>query len=215
VAAPAEHAGAPIAGTYKQTHGRQIASIAAPYVEEYATRNDVDLERLTRSLYPDGLAPRSAASGLWISLSSYSHSDGDWTFVRSNRIGIYEMSKLRIGDAEPFLLVLRALHPPADMVIDTFDADWYVTLVGPDYQIRAEQVVATHIPHPATGLWDMIYTNLTLQDGHPVVTIAYAHTGGGGGRNQEFRFDLAVNREPFCLGLVKGEQTQDEYLEAE
>jgi hypothetical protein len=44
-----------------------------------------------------------------------------------------------------------------------------------------------------------------------VIRIIYAHTGGGGGRDQEFTFRFAVEGPPPRLKLLQSSQTLDEY----
>ena len=204
--------GNPVRGEYIQTHGQSVEGIAAPYVAEYARDNSIDVQRLGRALFPKGFPKSSASAGAGVPISSYQHKTGDWTYFQSSTVVLYELLKIRGEDTSaPMLLVLYSRDTPNAIIIDRFTAEWHLALVSNTYRVFSDVPFQTHIKYEEKGLWDMIFTDLTIEGAAPVVRIKYAHTGGGGGREQEFTFHFGIEGQPRRLKLLEAKQTVDEY----
>jgi hypothetical protein len=188
---------------------------AAPYVEEYARRNDINIDRLGRLLFPNGYPQPERNDRAGVLISSYQHIDhhnGSWTYISSNRLVLYQLMKVAFLDRpEPLLLVLFARQTPERIIIDRFVAEWLIAIVDERYRVLSETRFKTQIQHRIIGLWDMIYTDLALDEKGVIVRILYTHSGGGGGRDQEFTFRFQATISPLRLRLLSAEQTLDEY----
>lgn len=205
---PLTDTGQSLAGDYVPTHGKVVDEIAAPYVTEYARVNGIEMHRIIAALFPK--PPRAGDTP--ISISSYRRRTGDWTFFRSASVRIYELMRLRAADsAGSLFLVLYAPSSPGDLILDRFEARWHLALFSSAYALLSNQQFVTRIRHREPGVWDMIYTDMSLSEGSPVVKILYAHTGGGGGRDQEFTARSQVVGPPFRLRKISVAQTVDEY----
>lgn len=204
--------GNPVRGDYIQTNGQTLSGIAAPYVAEYANENDIDLPRLSASLFPSGF-PKAPASGeTAVLIGSYKYRTHNWSYFQGPTVVLYDLLKIRgAGIENPMLLVLYNRVNPDAIIIDRFEADWHLALVSTTYKILSDALFNTRIKHQEKGLWDMIYTDLSVERGSPFVRIMYTHTGGGGGRDQEFTFSFVIERPPVRLKLRRAKQTLDEY----
>ena len=203
--------GNPVDRDYLRTQGQTLQGTAAPYVEEYAKDNSIDLQRLGHVLFPKGYPPPPASGAPPVLISSYEYKRGDWTYFESRTVVLYDLLEIR-GDEmeEPMLLLLYSHATPDSIIIDRFEAEWRLALVNTGYQVISDVPFTTRIKHHEKGVWDMIYTGLTIENAAPVVRIMYTHTGGGGGRDQEFTFLFEIERQP-RLKLLEGKQTLDEY----
>lgn len=205
-------AGNPVRGEYIQTQGKTVDGIAAPYVAEYARDNAIDLQRLGKALFPKGFPKSPGSAGADVPISSYRYKTGDWTYFQSSTVLLYELLKVSLAHTSAsMLLVLYSRSVPDAIVIDRFTAEWHLALVSDSYQVLSDLPFRTHIKHAEKGLWDMIYTDLAIEAAAPVVRIMYAHTGGGGGRDQEFTFHFDIEGQPPRLKFLTAKQTVDEY----
>jgi hypothetical protein len=203
--------GNPVRGAYLRTHGQTVPGVAAPYAAEYAHENGIDLDFLAKALFPSGY-PQPPAVAASVLISSYHYKTGDWTYFKGPAVLIYELLKIEsAGTREPMLLALYSRSLPEGIIIDQFAAEWRLALLSTSCQVLADVPFTTRIRHPEKGVWDMIYTDLAIDKAAPVVRIMYAHTGGGGGRDQEYTFRFAVEGPPDRLKLIQAVQTLDEY----
>jgi hypothetical protein len=204
--------GNPVRGEYIRTQGQTVRGIAAPYVEEYARENGIELERLGKALFPKDFPKPPAPDSAGVPISSYQYKTGDWTYFQSSTVVLYELLKVRgVDTSAPMLLVLYSRETPDAIIIDRFTAEWRLAQLTGSYRVSSDVPFETQIKHEEKGLWDMIYTDLAIEDAAPVVRILYAHTGGGGGRDQEFTFHFVLERQPPRLKLVGAKQTLDEF----
>lgn len=202
--------GKPIAGEYVRTHDETVTGWAMPYVEEYAAANRIDLEKIRKQLFPAGIP--AAAGQRYSLLSSNEHIRGNWTFVRSGSVVVYQLQQVEVGKtAEKAILVLYNRRLPPEVIDHYLQVEWRLALFDSQYVCSADRPFTTRIRHDEDGLWDMMYTGLETAVAGPVLKILYAHTGGGGGRDQEFTFWFSLSARPWRLALVKSAQTIDLY----
>lgn len=174
---------------YERTHGQTFDSIVPPYVEAYAQANSIDVRRIAKTLFPDGPPSPKGPEDVRVFISSERPITGNWTYITSRTILLYELMKVRIGKAlEPRLLVLYNRRTPDEVILDQFEAEWNLAVLSLDYQLLSESTFKTQMKYHEEGLWDMIYADLVIESQQPLVRIRYVHTGGGGGRDQEFTF---------------------------
>lgn len=213
---PVVDIGRTLQGDYIRTHGQNVQGIAAPYVEEYAKLNEIDLDRVGHSLFPEGFPHPSAPESVTVFIGSPKHLTGDWTHITSVSILFYQLLKVRIGNSlEPKILVLYNRSTPDQVILDQFQAEWHLAILSKQYEVLADRSFETYLKHQIPGMWDMISTSLAIEESMPIVKIIYAHTGGGGGRDQEFTFWFTVKDNPVRLQLLEGKQTLDLYNEEE
>ena len=210
VGAQVKVAGKAIAGDYVRTQGKIIDGWAMPYVEEYAAANHIDLERIRKALFPGGV-PAAAESKAAL-LSSNEHVQGDWTYVISGSVMLYQLQCVEAGKAgATAVLVLYNRHLPPQILELYQKAEWRLALIDSAYTVKADCPFITRIRHDDPGLWDSIYTGLEFPGADLVAKISFAHSGGGGPRDQEFTFWFSLSAQPWRLTLVKSAQTADIY----
>ncbi|HLK63352.1 MAG TPA: hypothetical protein VKU19_07925 [Bryobacteraceae bacterium] len=203
--------GKPGGDGYQATHGKRVEGFAAPYVSDYAAANQIDLDQLDAALFPNG-HPQTGPEALDVILESGAHTNGNWTYYSSATVSLHQLMMVRAeASREAFLLALYNRAIPKEIIIDRFISEWRLALFSANGKLLADVPFVTRIPHHEEGMWDAISTGLEIQGGSPMVRIGYAHTGGGGPRDQEFTFRFAIERQVPRLRLVSGRQTRDDY----
>ena len=204
-----------ISGKYKRTHGKNVDSIYAPYVEEYAEVNGININKIAVALFPKAISKPDDSKRSTIFISSYKHINrinGSWTYFKSASVMFYEILKIGFDSSlDPMIMVLYSRLIPTQIIIDKFDAKWCLAVLNEKYRVLANCPFETHIKYREEGVWDMIYTDLAAEKGIPIVKIMYAHTGGGGSRSQEFTFWFELKDKPISLKLKEAKQTLDEH----
>lgn len=199
----------PASGWYKKTNGKEWTGIIAPYTLDYAVQNGVDTTRLVRAHFPALLRPDENSNK--ISISSYRYSSGNWRFVRSNSIRLYELVRGRSSaDSSHFLCSLSNDSLPYSVITNRFTIPWCVTLSDTSYNILSRHTFSDTIRHKVEDVYDMIYTYIGIDSNMIILKTMYAHTGSGT-YNQEFTTRFCIKGMPLRLEFISTEQTLDEY----
>jgi hypothetical protein len=199
----------PASGWYKKTNGKEWKKIIAPYTLDYAIQNGVDTTRLIRAQFPALLKPDENSNR--ISISSYRYSSGDWRFIRSNSIRLYELVRGRSNvDSSIFFCSLLNDSLPYSVITNRFTIPWCVVLFDTSYSILSRHTFSDTIRHKVEGIYDMIYTFIGIDSNMVIVKTMYAHTGSGT-YNQEFTTRFCIRGMPLRLEFISTEQTLDEY----
>lgn len=200
----------PASGIFKETNGKEWNERVAPYTDDYLKQNNINTNRLINSLFHK--IPVAGKKQYPIIISSYYYSSGDWRYVTSNSILIYEVKKgTTIPDSLPFLFVLYNDSLPQPAIIDNFNIHWNCALMDTAYRVLSKFIINNKIKYKEDGLFDMVYTGAEIDSNAIIVKTMYAHTGGAGGRNQEFTSKFSILKNPFRLHHISTMQTLDEY----
>lgn len=206
---PAPGAARPTGSEYESTHGLEVSGPIAPYVALRAQQLGVNADRVVTTLF-SGEAPRPSPDETTTFISSERYRTGNWTYVTSKSIVLYQLEAIALGaPASRHLLALYARTLPATLTHDNFDARWRLALLDHDYRVRADVEFVTSLRHRVEGMFDMIYADLDVRNRSAKVALTYAHTGGGGGREQGFAASFFVNERPPGLRFQGVAQTKD------
>jgi hypothetical protein len=183
--AVAERSFSPPAG-FKWTHDHTIDAIAPPYAQELARRESLDLDRLSHALR--ARAPLTTeVDQLYI--SSVRYCGGEWTYVRSDKIAIFELLPVDISGAPQFAVLYTSPY-------------WRLGLVDLHGAVRESfdlSRIAGISPSEWTDSGDMVYTDLLSSGGHLHAIVKYVWTGTGGFRGRGFDFDFVATGSRLCL----------------
>jgi len=186
-----KESGRPASGAYLKTHGEVVSSAVAPYVEDYASANKIDLAAVLKALLPQ---PAQPGPEIFV-ISSGSYITGDWTYFISSNTRVYEL--LQVSAPSPCYLVLYSASSPSAA------GEWSLALLNADYRIIARTAFRA-VPADASEV-DSITTRLESKQTIVEAVITYAHAGGGGSREKQFRVTIPFSAKSrrFLLPTVR------------
>jgi hypothetical protein len=162
----------PGARNYEDTQGGRLAWIAAPYVQSDAEALDIDWLRIALLLTGSADGPRSSSAppGI-VAVGSPRHTTSNWSYVRGERIRLYQLLPVRDSAGREGYLALSSRVSP-DQAANSARSEFRVSLFSPGYELESEVVLVTTPPQRQGG-YKALETQLELSDGQPMATVRY------------------------------------------
>ncbi|MBN2662618.1 MAG: hypothetical protein JXR68_03115, partial [Bacteroidales bacterium] len=168
---------------YEFSQGKEVTDFIAPYLKDLCYEENFKFDSLTILLLEDTLRTEKHFSIYPFYLSSLKYNTGMWTYYTTKTPMIYEIEKYDTGQ---YIVLYNKLNP--SIILLSQKSEWRVALIDTNYNIVLDKSFFTSMNYKNNfaGMWDMIYTSLNVINEEIKVQITYVHTGGGGGRDQEF-----------------------------
>ncbi|MBK8258892.1 MAG: hypothetical protein IPK82_40315 [Polyangiaceae bacterium] len=177
---------------YTQFQAKEVSGQATPWVDELASQLGVNLAALVKNVVVSTANSGSAP----VMLVSPAHQTGDFTFVRSSTVRLYQLLPITIGASlGRFDLVLAADRPPPDQLQDGSTIVWTLVLASDSGASAAVLKLETPLPK-APGLWDVISTSLSVSQRRIRVEIGVSHSGGGDSCDRTYPFVIRASEGP-------------------
>lgn len=172
--------------SYEITHSEEIQGYFAPYIYDYCEKEGLNTDSIFEITLKHKLNTKDSISTFPLILSSTQHITGMWTYYLSDSSLVYELENI---DDSLYICLYNVLSPYE--IIETENCSWQVVFFDKKYSIIDEKSFS--IPgNYYTAMWDMIQTNLIIEDNKAIFEISYLHTGSGGSREQKFRIFFYV-----------------------
>lgn len=190
---------------YSITHGKEISGFVAPYLIGYCMNENLNCDSLVKLLFKDSLMTVQHHSYLPCMISSERHINGKWTYFKSRTPLIYEIQKV---GSDRYIVLYSKLNP--ELILTNEKSEWRLALVDNNLNLLDDKVFITEwkYDNKSVAMWDMIYTTLKVLDAGFAAIITYVHSGGGGGRDQEFTANFKINKTIENLNVF---QSKDDY----
>ena len=207
----------------KKLADKEINGSLAPYVTEYCKKHGIPTAALSKALFGNSAQVPQKQNELPVMIASEDHKCGNDTFFKSTGQLIYEIAPAGHG-----LHLVLFSHVTPYTLLTKKESPWAVALIndqGTPLLIRP-LITKWKYTNATLEMWDMIYTFLkvTPTNATPAVApdkplppasdlevtilvrISYVHTGGGGGRDQQY---TAKSTMKLSLEKIHVEQTGD------
>jgi hypothetical protein len=178
---------------YEVTHGKVVEGRFTPSAKEYALAAGVDTTDLIRLVVP--VAPSQSSSGGARYISSYRYLNGDWTYILSSDVMVYEVLRVKEknGNAKgrELTAVLYNQNPPD--AYEDLHSGWRLCFMAGGKMLRTFNMDTLSMNwnwrgRPEYQGGDMTWTDLQVVHGELVAAVTNVMTGSGGFPEQGYAF---------------------------
>jgi len=174
--------------TYDYPSGKVVDNNIAPYLNNFCSIDKVNCEGLVKLLIDDDAGSKNNISSTPYYIDQINSLPGH--YFQSKTSLIYDIKEL---SPRHFIILYSKWHP--ERLLNSKNSNWNIALVDNKLNIldMTTFVTAWKYNNSKFGMWDMILTQLYVQENLITSKISYVHTGSGGGRDQEFTFNAKLN----------------------
>lgn len=195
--------------SYISTHGETLdSSLFSPYASEYSRIVKIDTVKIVKQIF--GRFPKPISDDVPKYISSYRYSCGNWTYFKSNCVGVYEV--LKIKDEVTNTVYIAVLHNSPHTEEDLKWEGWHLSIFDEKLDLLSSYDLEKKSPFSFVEEEDMCYTDLRVVKGNLIAVITYTITGSGGfpEKGQSFEFSIEKNN----LKLIKSIRIRDGALKS-